>query len=269
LLFLLVAVLLLGAAIGGWVLSQSHAGVSIAPAVTAPPAAPPVGAAALIAPLSNQHPIFPFSVIAGGAHSPAELRDAVSADPVVARHYAGFHLDRVRVIQLSAPRMAYVSYRRGNKIFWTRHKMALPAGETLLTDGANFARTRCGNRLAESPQTPVADDEPQQRAFDRPATDFPPARVDDPSTLGGTELTDLSLPPGPPFVAGPPTSLFPGTPTPPIFLPPIPGGPTPGGPGEPGPGPVSTPEPSALLLALCGALALFAIRKHAHLRRTA
>lgn len=216
--------------------------------------------------LSDPHPLYPFSVIAGGAHSPAELRNAVGADQVVAAHYAVFHLDRVRVIQLTAPRMAYVSYRRGNKIFWTRHKMALPAGETLLTDGEYFARTRCGNRLAETPQTPVSKEEPQQRALDRPAEPFPPVRVDDPATLNSVDVAGL-VPPAapPPFLLGPPSGSFPGLPGGPIFLPPIPGGPTPGsnpgGSGNPGgPDPVSTPEPSSLLLAVVGALAFFAVR---------
>ena len=38
----------------------------------------------------------------------------------------------------------YVSYRRNNQVFWTRHQMLIPAGETLLSDGENFVRVRCG-----------------------------------------------------------------------------------------------------------------------------
>src|ERR1700688_1999210 len=53
--------------------------------------------------------IFPYSIIPGGVDSLQELRQAVTKDPVVARHYSDFDLARVRRITLSAPQSMYFS----------------------------------------------------------------------------------------------------------------------------------------------------------------
>ena len=98
--------------------------------------------------------VFPYSVIPGGAQSAQELAKAVQADPVVARHYSDFDLSRVRRVTLSSPRLLYVSYRIGNEVYWTKRKLALRKGETLLRDGRSKARTRCGNRISVSPLRP-------------------------------------------------------------------------------------------------------------------
>src|SRR5215813_14195616 len=37
-------------------------------------------------------PVYPHSIIPGGAYSPAELTDALDRDPVAAAHYSGFHV---------------------------------------------------------------------------------------------------------------------------------------------------------------------------------
>jgi PEP-CTERM motif-containing protein len=104
--------------------------------------------------------VFPYSIIPGGAESLRELRQAVTKDPVVARHYSDFDLARVRRITLSAPQSMYVSYRIGNDVFWTKHRLTLPKGETMLTDGRAMARTRCGNRVSAVPSKPNALVEP-------------------------------------------------------------------------------------------------------------
>lgn len=93
-------------------------------------------------------PIYPYSVIPGGAFSPAELRSAAARDPGVARHYNDFDLRHTRLVTLTADRYQYVSFRVKNRIFWTRKTLRIPKGEVLLTDGYSYARTRCGNRLS-------------------------------------------------------------------------------------------------------------------------
>ena len=108
----------------------------------------------------NLRPVYRYSVIAGGAYSPAEVAYAESSDPVVRAHYADFHASRLRMIRTTAPRAGYVSYRVGNAVYWTRHKVSLPAGEVLITDGEHEARARCGNRVAATPQRPVNAAEP-------------------------------------------------------------------------------------------------------------
>jgi hypothetical protein len=104
--------------------------------------------------------LFPYSVIARGVQSNRELKNAMAKDPVVAAHYAGFKVARTHIVRLDHDRAAYVSYRLGNVVFWTKRRVIIPAGESLLTDGESMARTRCGNRLSVSPEAPVSPEEP-------------------------------------------------------------------------------------------------------------
>jgi hypothetical protein len=62
--------------------------------------------------------------------------------------------------------MAYMSYRRDGKIYWTSHKVQLQQGETILTDGNSQVRARCGNCISLEPMQPTAPDEPQALEFD-------------------------------------------------------------------------------------------------------
>jgi hypothetical protein len=115
-------------------------------------------------------PLYPYSVIPGGVASVAELRNAVVADPSVAVHYADFNLSQARIFTVSRQRRAYVSYRIGAEIFWTSKTLSLRPGETLITDGIHEARTRCGNRISATPQSPVSSQEPAIGAFDAAAS---------------------------------------------------------------------------------------------------
>ena len=100
--------------------------------------------------------------------SVAELRSAVAHDPVVAAHYAAFDLANARVFQVQEGRSVYVSYRRGDDVFWTSKKLRLAVGETLLTDGEHIARTRCGNQVSDEPRMPVSlAGDPEQSIHDR------------------------------------------------------------------------------------------------------
>ena len=103
----------------------------------------------------SRRAVYPYSVIPGGAESSQELRNAVAHDPVVAAHYKGFNLANARVIRLSRARTAYVSYRKGNDVFWTSNRMRLAKGETVITDDEHMLRTRCGNQISEVPRVPV------------------------------------------------------------------------------------------------------------------
>jgi hypothetical protein len=111
--------------------------------------------------------VYPYSIIAGGARNVDELKHAIAADPVVAAHYAGFDLENVHAIRLEQPRLAHVSYRIGDAVYWTRKPLLIGAGETVLTDGVRTARTRCGNQLAETPGE-VSPAEPAPAELDTP-----------------------------------------------------------------------------------------------------
>jgi hypothetical protein len=113
--------------------------------------------------------VYPYSVVPGGVKDANELKWVADHDPVVAAHYAGFDYQRARIVRLLVTHTAYVSYRIGNKIYWTHRLIRLKAGETLLTDGKITARTRCANRVEEVPQQATSASEPPPGKFDEPA----------------------------------------------------------------------------------------------------
>ena len=204
--------------------------------------------------------VFPYSVIPGGVRSSRELLEAARREPVVAAHYGDFSVAHARVIRLPHDKLAYVSYRLGNRIYWTKTKVTLHQGETVLSDGEHFARTRCGNRISDVAMGPVSPQEPPQMLLSTP---FVPAHVNvDPGFLATipiwpetsavpvlTAMHDMPLVPGPgpgfpPFL---PTfccgqksaSSRPSSPSYPLPQP-----------GYPSPLSVTTPEPGSFLLLL-------------------
>jgi hypothetical protein len=151
---------------------------------------------------------YPYSVIPGGVKDPDELRVAM-ADRAVARHFSGFNWERARLITLNQPRMLYLSYRLGDRIFWTKKRVSLGRGERLITDGKISARTRCGNRVEAAAQPDVSDEEPSE------------AELEDPFVADGSAIhmpvpanfeSALRAPEGPALIAQgpPPLSPLPG-----------------------------------------------------------
>ena len=169
-------------------------------------------------------------MIAGGARDARELQRAVEQDPVVADHYRDADMATMRPEILRADRLAYVSYRVGDRVFWTKRKVRIPSGETILTNGQTEIRARCGNCISMEPLLPTSDEEPDAAAFDA-LTDTGPVLVAwnwtgfRPSVMGGALLEDpadsevevlgeSSLPiplfPFGPSVDGPPATSPPG-----------------------------------------------------------
>lgn len=118
-------------------------------------------------------PVYRLSVIRGGAYSAEELRQALDSDEVAARHYDVFERASLRIEPSPFKQPVYVSYRMGNSIYWTKHTVSLPPGETLLTDGTNYARARCGNRVALQPQAPVEAQGPAPEVLEHVETPAP------------------------------------------------------------------------------------------------
>jgi len=213
--------------------------------------------------------LYPYSVIPGGVRNSAELRNAVAHDDTVAQHYADFNLSNARVIQLLEVRAVFVSYRVGNRIFWTRNRLNLPAGETVVTDGEHMARTRCGNRLSDVPIGPVLAKEPLPEAMEIPADGGLLAAPESLSELplAVPPLTAIVVPPPAPAsiyiplvpplfpIGGTPSS--PGIPSGPQLSPPPPPLPPPPSP------PLSTPEPSGVLMLGAGCACVWLLRKKA------
>lgn len=164
-------------------------------------------------------PIYPYSVVPGGVDDVQELKWAAEHDPVVAAHYAGFDYARAQVVRLTLARTVYVSYRIGNRIYWTRRRLKLHKGEKLITDGKMTARTRCANRVEEAPQQEASSAEPPAERFDEPFQEgggtamrtppvaFESALMNRPETPGIGPASPLAL--YDPFVGGSLGSLSP------------------------------------------------------------
>ncbi|HTY63340.1 MAG TPA: PEP-CTERM sorting domain-containing protein [Acidobacteriota bacterium] len=121
----------------------------------------------------EERTVYPYSVIPGGIRSRAELLSRIVEDPVVAAHYASFEVDQTRFVKSEETQFVHVAYRLRNKIFWTAKTLAIPKGETLITDGRSLARTRCGNRVSVLPQEPISGEEPPVETFDIPVFETP------------------------------------------------------------------------------------------------
>jgi hypothetical protein len=122
----------------------------------------------LFHPKMEARPVYPYSVVAGGIEDARELKWVATHDPIVAAHYAGFDYERARVVRLVLARTAYVSYRIGKHIYWTRRRITLHKGEKVITDGKITARARCGNRVEELPQQATSALEPPAAKFETP-----------------------------------------------------------------------------------------------------
>jgi hypothetical protein len=209
--------------------------------------------------------IYPYSVIPGGVESAAELRNSVTRDPVVAEHYGDFDIARARVVRLNQDRLLYVSYRLGNRVFWSKKRFTLHKGEAVITDGEHMARTRCGNRVAEAPAGPVMAAEPEFEAA-------PPATAE--ALAGAPDFVAAPFVPGDVPLTPPPTSgISPGSGSSGGGIG-SPGAPISGGGGPPShgvtpppvtppivPPPIPAPEPETLLMLATGLTGIWFSRK--------
>ncbi|HTU43761.1 MAG TPA: PEP-CTERM sorting domain-containing protein [Bryobacteraceae bacterium] len=129
-------------------------------------------------------PNYPYSVIPGGAYSPAELRFVNDRDSLVRNHYSDFNMNDAHLVVLTADRYQYASFRLNHHIFWTRHRLLIPKGEVLLTDGHNYARTRCGNRLSNTAKADTTPLQPPDSVLSLPP--FSPELLKGPIALAPT-----------------------------------------------------------------------------------
>jgi len=195
------------------------------------------------APVTLRRANYNHSVIPGGAFNGQELKRAVNRDAVVAQHYSDVDPSTMRPEILKADRLAYVSYRLGDRVYWTSKKVRIRSGETILTNGQTEIRARCGNCISMEPLMPTSADEPDPMQLDA-LTDTGPVLVSWPLNAFG------ALPVGGPVsgeTAPVSTPLLVGLPFPfgaaPFASGPIAGGPSDTGPGSSTPGGVSDSSP--------------------------
>jgi PEP-CTERM motif len=164
--------------------------------------------------------VYPYSVIPGGVRTPEDLLEVSEHDRIVGGHYAGFNFRNAKIVELDQPHPVYLSYRLGDKIFWTSKRVSLPKGEKLITDGKMTARVRCANQVSEQPQFPVSAAEPPAGNFETPF-DGTAGAIPFPGDLNGLGSGRELGPIAPPILRTS-TAPFPGGGLPPVFSPPIP-----------------------------------------------
>jgi len=200
--------------------------------------------------------VYPYSVIPGGVHDVRELKDAIAKVPVVSMHFAAFRLARTRIVRLDRAQSAHVSYRLGDRVYWTKRELKLAKGETLITDGVLAARTRCGNMISATIAGPVSPNEPPLQELNRPES--LPAFAGEPGSDDRFPPLQLGSLPGVPGAAsgsrssGPAPIAF--VPSAPILYPPT------GSPSSPNAPVVNTPEPGTAILLLTALLSLLVVR---------
>lgn len=194
--------------------------------------------------VSAGRPVYRHSVVPGGTYTTAELRTAILTDPVVAAHYKDLDQSKLRVEHVTRDRYVHVSYRKGDEVYWTKNKVLLRQGETIITDGTTEIRARCGNCISEEPLLPTKDDEPDAVEFDRLVEPVAAAPVAPQVAL---------IPPTSPLAIVPPAAALPGGTTSPLAagrlgsgVPPLSAGTQNAGPPGPDvPGPPITPGPDS------------------------
>ncbi len=147
-------------------------------------------------PARLSRPVYPYSVVPGGVEDAKELKWVAEHDPVVAAHYAGFDYARAQVVRLTLARTVYVSYRIGNRIYWTRRRVTLHKGEKLITDGRMTARSRCANRVEETAQQEASPVEPPVQKFDEPVRTGDGTAVQSPPVVFQSALLNRPQMPG-------------------------------------------------------------------------
>jgi hypothetical protein len=208
--------------------------------------------------------VYPYSIVPGGAENLDEAKRAMD-DPAIKVNYANIDLTQLRQVKLTKNLSGYVSYRWGEKIYWTSKMLTLRPGETVFTDGVHLVRGRCLNGYSAHPMLPIRQDEPSEKVLDTPAEmpviaySFPKLPVEAPELPPPPGELTPSVPIFPPAVPSTPGKTGPGIWFPLIpIIPPIHRHPPTGVP-PPFPPPVVvviTPEPNfqwlvaGLLLAL-------------------
>jgi hypothetical protein len=154
---------------------------------------------------ASSRPVYPYSVVPGGVEDARELKWVAEHDPIVAAHYAGFDFAHAHIVRLTLAQTVFVSYRIGNHVYWTRHRITLHKGEKLITDGKMTARARCANRVEEVPQQLNSSPEPPVAKFEEPVgtgegtsmavppVEFESALLNRPGIPGSEPLPPLSL----------------------------------------------------------------------------
>src|SRR5262245_30879204 len=144
--------------------------------------------------------VYPFAVISGGVCFSSDIAEGAHSALAVNAHNDDVMPSAMHVETVDEPRAAYMSYRIGDQIYWTKRKLALHDGERVLSDGSVTVRGRCGNRLSDEPMLPTSDAEPPVGAFENEPA--PPVVAAPLAALPNDIGPRLSIDPLPPLAPG-------------------------------------------------------------------
>jgi hypothetical protein len=270
-LFALTLILALACVVDWFVSRRNHASAALQPISSGSPAASASADPARIsknvpspeAPEERSERVFYlYSVIPGGIRSIQELKTAIASDPIVSAHYTTFHMENARIIRLDRERSMHVSYRMGNEVFWTKRELTVKKGETLVTDGVQTARMRCGNLISETVVAQVYPNEPPVEELNTlEKSPFTPGELESDDRFPDLESppeANVPSPGGSSPVGG--TDLIGHGTGPIIFLPPA-SGPIPYPTAPARPPIVNTPEPGTAIQLLVSVLAMLFLLK--------
>jgi hypothetical protein len=111
--------------------------------------------------------VYPYSIVPGGAATVEEAKLAMNR-PDVRANYTNVDFAKLREVKLETKLSGYVSYRYGEKIYWTAKKLTLRKGETVFTDGVHIVRGRCLNCYSAVPMLPIRPNGPSEKVLDTP-----------------------------------------------------------------------------------------------------
>lgn len=167
--------------------APSPAPLAVAPALATVAAAALPGTATAEPLKPGQRRVYPYSIVPGGVSGPQELGRVIREDKVVAAHYAEFDMARAHEKTVTTPRAVHVSYRKGDKVYWTAKKVMLAEGETLVSDGRIEARARCANQISDTPRLPVEAHGPSAEELDSAVMES------DTAAAGGLENVSMGM----------------------------------------------------------------------------
>ena len=143
--------------------------------------------------------VYPYSIVPGGAPNVEEAKLAMRR-PDVRANYADVDFGKLHEVKLDKNLSGYVSYRYGDKIYWTKKKLTLRAGEMVFTDGVHIVRGRCLNCYSAVPMFPIRPTEPPENVLNEPvdvpvfAYKFPLLPVETPTLPPPLELMTPTVP---------------------------------------------------------------------------
>ena len=109
--------------------------------------------------------VYPYSIVPGGAEDVLQAKRAMT-DPAVKAHYANVDFSQLKQVKLAANLSGYVSYRWGDKIYWTQEGHLCGPAKPYSPTASHRPRTLPELLFRAVPCSPLGRTEPTEKALD-------------------------------------------------------------------------------------------------------